>query len=197
MNIAILTAAGSGTRMGQNIPKQFINVYDKPIIVYTMEAFQSHPSIDKIIVVCKEGWHEILKAYAEQFNITKLLDIVNGGENGQDSIRNGIVRAKEEFDDDDIILIHDGNRPLVTNDIISNNIAKCKEYGNAITAIPCVEVVCKSNDKISSKEHIDRDTLLRTQTPHAFKLGELYQAHMEALEIGITDCAATNALYID
>jgi 2-C-methyl-D-erythritol 4-phosphate cytidylyltransferase len=183
--------------MGQDIPKQFINVYDKPIIVYTMEVFQKHPNIDGIVVVCKEGWLDILRAYANQFNITKLIDVVKGGETGQESIINGLKRVVEDYNDDDIVIIHDGNRPLVTEEIISDNIAQCIEYGNAITAIPCVEVMCVSDDKIESTEHIDRNRLLRTQTPHSFKLGEVWKVQQEAIKKGITDCAATNALYID
>ena len=95
MNIAILTAAGSGTRMHQEIPKQFINVNDKPIIVYTLEAFQKHPEIDEILVVCKDGWDQILKSYARQFNISKLKYVVPGGKNGQDSIRNGLFELRK------------------------------------------------------------------------------------------------------
>ena len=88
MNIALIIAGGVGARMNQDIPKQFLNVYDKPVIIYTLEAFQNHPNIDAIEVVCLEGWHDILRAYAKQFGITKIENIVNGGPNGQDSIRN-------------------------------------------------------------------------------------------------------------
>lgn len=89
-NIVLIIAGGVGARMGQDIPKQFINVYDKPVIVYTLEAFQKHPSIDAIEVVCLDGWHDVLWAYAKQFGIAKLENIVSGGKNGQDSIRNGL-----------------------------------------------------------------------------------------------------------
>ena len=92
-NIVILTAAGVGSRTGQDIPKQFIHIENKPLIVYTMEAFENHPSIDGIIVVCLDGWHDILRAYAKQFNITKLVDVVSGGATGQESIKNGVMRA--------------------------------------------------------------------------------------------------------
>lgn len=104
MNIALILAGGSGQRMHQDIPKQFINVYDKPVIIYTLEAFQNHPDIDAIQVVCLDGWHEILLAYAKQFNITKLVGIVSGGINGQASIKNGIFAIKEKFSEDDIVL---------------------------------------------------------------------------------------------
>ena len=123
--IAIIIAGGSGKRMGQDIPKQFLNINDKPVIVYTMEAFQKHPNIDAIIVVCIKGWEEILKAYAKQFNITKLVDVVEGGDCGQASIKNGLMRAKQSYSEDDIVLIHDAIRPMVSEEIISDNIAKC------------------------------------------------------------------------
>ena len=139
--IAIIIAGGSGKRMGQDIPKQFINVGEKPIIVYTLEAFQKHPSIDNIIVVCIDGWHDILSAYAKQFNITKLCSIVSGGNCGQESIKNGLDEAARLFDKDDMVLIHDAIRPMVSNDIISDNIAKCKLYGNATVVAPCTTVV--------------------------------------------------------
>ncbi|MDC7236182.1 MAG: 2-C-methyl-D-erythritol 4-phosphate cytidylyltransferase, partial [Sphaerochaetaceae bacterium] len=95
MNIALIIAGGNGQRMHQDIPKQFINVEDKPVIIYTLEAFQRHPDIDSIFVVCLDGWHEILSAYANQFQITKLKKIVSGGVNGQNSIKNGVLAIKE------------------------------------------------------------------------------------------------------
>ena len=112
-NIAIIIAAGKGNRMGQDIPKQFINVYDKPVLLYTLEGFQIHTQIDAIEVVCLDGWHEILWAYAKQFNITKLKWIISGGETGQESIRNGVYNLEDKCDPDDNVIIHDGIRPLV------------------------------------------------------------------------------------
>ena len=151
MNIALIIAGGVGARMGQDIPKQFINVYDKPVIVYTMEAFQKHPNIDGIEVVCLEGWHEVLYAYAKQFGISKLENIVNGGVNGQDSIRNGLQDiATRHHDDDDIVLVHDAIRPMLSQDIISDNIRVCKQYGNAITVVPCTAAMLKTTISATS-----------------------------------------------
>lgn len=101
MNIALVIAGGSGARMGQDIPKQFLNVYDKPVIIYTLEAFQNHPNIDGIEIVCIDGWHEILSAYCKQFHITKLEHIISGGKNGQDSIRNGVYDLKSRHKEED------------------------------------------------------------------------------------------------
>ena len=128
-NIALIIAGGSGARMHQNIPKQFLTVNEKPVIVYTLEAFQNHADIDAISVVCIEGWESVLMAYANQFNITKLISIVTGGKNGQDSIRNGVFELEKRYTSDDIVLIHDAIRPMVSAEIISDCIVKTQLYG--------------------------------------------------------------------
>lgn len=195
--IAIIIAGGSGNRMGQDIPKQFLNVGEKPVIMYTLEAFQNHPNIDGIIVVCIDGWHEILKSYAKQFNITKLVSVVSGGNCGQASIKCGLDEAKRLYSDEDIVLIHDAIRPMVSEEIISDNIAKCELYGNATTVVPCTTVVLgKTNDEYS-EEVVDRDKLYLTQTPQAFILKDILDAHKEAKEKGITSAVASCSLYIE
>ena len=196
-NIAIIIAGGSGKRMGQDIPKQFLNVGEKPVIIYTLEAFQNHPSIDGIIVVCIKGWENILDSYCKQFGITKLSAIVEGGENGQASIKNGIYKANELYDENDIVLIHDAIRPMVTDDIISNNIAVCSLNGNATTAVDCTTVVLKRTNEKYSQEVVNRDDLLLTQTPQAFVLKDILSAHAEAKEKGITNSVASCALYTE
>ena len=195
MLAALLTAAGSGSRMGQDIPKQFMHVENKPLIIHTMEAFQRHPSVDAIIVVTLPAWTEVLKAYAKQFGITKLKWVVPGGETGQESIRNGLLTLKEELSPDDIVMVHDGNRCLVSDEIISNNLAVYYRYGSAVAAIPCVEAVFRSADGgASSVELIPREQLWRTQTPHTYSLGKLLWAHEEAEKRGIKNSAASCAL---
>ena len=144
-NIALIIAGGVGARMGQDIPKQFINVNDRPVIIYTLEAFQKHPEIDAIEVVCLDGWHDVLKAYAKQFGIAKLENIVSGGLNGQDSIRNGLLDIYKRYNsDDDVVLIHDAIRPMLLPEIITDNIKICREYGNAITVVPCTAAMLKT-----------------------------------------------------
>lgn len=197
MNIGMIIAGGSGQRMHQEIPKQFINVFDKPVIVYTLEAFQRHPDIDAILVVCIDGWHEILWAYARQFGITKLKWVVSGGENGQGSIRNGIEELARHCSEEDIVLIHDAIRPLVSTEIISDSIAKCKLFGSAVTAIPCNEAMLYSEDGSSSEKSIDRSTLKRTQTPQTFSLKKLIWAHRTALERGIVNSIASCTLMVE
>ena len=195
MTVALLTAAGSGTRMGQDIPKQFMHVENKPIIIHTMEAFQNHPSIDAIIVVTIPSWIDVVKAYAKQFNIDKLRWVVPGGETGQESILNGLKALAAELTPDDIVMIHDGNRCMVSSEIISDSLAKFKKYGSAVAAIPCVEAVFRSDDNgNSSTISIPREQLFRTQTPHTYTLGKLLWAHEEASKKGIKETAASCTL---
>lgn len=198
MNIAMLIAGGKGVRMNQDIPKQFLNINDKPVIIYTLQAFQRHPEIDAIMVVCIGGWQTILEAYAKQFNITKLKWIVEGGENGQDSIRNGVEELAKHCSPEDMVLIHDAIRPNLSQEIISSCIATCRVNGSAITVIPCAEAMllrCGTGNE--SAELVDRDSLARTQTPQAFSLGKLVWAHQEALKRGITNSVATCTLMIE
>lgn len=136
MNIAVIIAGGSGQRMGQDIPKQFINVYDKPVIIYTLEGFQRHPQIDAIEVVCIDGWHDVLWAYAHQFNITKLKWVISGGNTGQESIRNGVFNLEGKVGDEDIIVIHDGIRPLVDETVLTDVIMKAQYMGMQLLHCP-------------------------------------------------------------
>ena len=195
-NIAILTAGGTGTRTHQDLPKQFLTVENKPIIIYTLETFQQHPSIDEIYVSCLEGWNAVLEAYAKQFNITKLKRIVTGGATGQESIYNGLKAIKEDNKNTDniVVMIHDGNRPMLPQDVITDNIVKQKQYGSAVTVIPTTEVVFVSKDGIESKDALNRDELWRTQTPHSYKFNELWETHNKAIEDGITNMAASCSL---
>lgn len=197
MNIGLLIAGGSGTRMNLEIPKQFLTVYEKPIIIYTLERFEKHPNIDVITVVCKEGWEGILKSYAKQYNISKLKLVVAGGENGQESIFNGISEIKKHYEDDSLILVHDGIRPMVSEEIISSNIALAKSKGNAITVIPSVEVIAYSENGYSAKRTIPRDQLFRTQTPQTFSLKDLIELHDKAKRQGIDNSLATVSLAIE
>ena len=195
MVVALLTAAGTGTRMGQDIPKQFMHVDNKPLIVYTLEAFQNHPSIDAIICVTLPNWIDVLKAYAMQFNITKLKWVVPGGATGQESIHNGLEKIKEEAGEDVTVMVHDGNRCLVSSEIISNSLAVYKQHGSAVAAIPCVEAVFFSEDNgASSVTSIPREQLYRTQTPHTYDLKKLLWAHDEAAKKNITNTAASCTL---
>lgn len=197
MNIAMIIAGGSGQRMNQDLPKQFLNVYDKPVIIYTLEAFQQHPEIAAIAVVCIDGWETVLSAYAKQFNITKLQHIISAGDTGQASIRNGVYELEKHYDSEDIVLIHDAIRPLVSQEIISDCIVKAKKYGSAITTIPCAEAMLETTDKITASSSYPRENLKRTQTPQAFPIGKICSIHREALKRGITNSVASCTLMIE
>lgn len=197
MNIALIIAGGNGQRMKQEIPKQFLNVNDKPVIVYTLEAFQKHPDIDEIAVVCIDGWHDILKAYARQYKIDKLSWVISGGENGQGSIRNGVFEAERRYGPGDIILIHDAIRPLVSEEIISDCIVQCKSHGSAIVVTPCNTAVLRRTTEELSNEIVPRDMLAMTQTPQAFPIKRIADAHRRALKMGITNSVASCTLMIE
>lgn len=194
MNIALLTAAGSGTRMGQDIPKQFMTIDECPVIIYTMKAFQQCQKIDAIAVICLKGWEVVLKAYANQFGITKLKYIFPGGDSNFHSIRNGLIGLKENgVSMDDIVLIHDGVRPLVSDDIISRNIETCIKFGYAVTGQFCKEVIMEYDDVEKHLKYlsIPREKLVRTQTPHTYKLGFIIAAQDEAIKKGVLDTVAS------
>ena len=197
MNIALIIAGGSGARMHQDIPKQFLTVNERPVIVYTLEAFQRHPEIDTIAVVCIEGWEQVLWAYANQFNITKLKYIIPGGKNGQDSIRNGVYELEKHFSAQDIVLIHDAIRPMVSAEIISDCIRVTARCGSAITVIPCAEAMMQTEDGSISTGSYPRDKLRRTQTPQGFFLGNICEIHRRALKEGITNSVASCTLMIE
>lgn len=191
MNIALLTAGGTGNRMGQDIPKQFMCIDNKPVIIYTLQAFQEHPEIDAIAVVCLSGWEVILQAYANQYRITKLKWIFQGGSSNQESIFNGLSGLKEcGCNDKDIVIVHDGVRPLVSDKIISDNISTCREFGYAVTGLVCKEVIMEIKNGLVLPIEIPRERLVRTQTPHTYHLGDLLAAHKEAAKRGINDTVA-------
>lgn len=199
MNLAIVIAGGSGTRMGLDIPKQFVNIYDKPVIIYTLEGFERHPMIDEIEVVCIDGWHDVLKAYARQFGITKLKRVVSGGKTGQESIRNGVFALEGYLSDDDTVIIHDGIRPLVDKEVLTDVIVTCRKYGNAVTSMPYNEQIFVVDDELSTVKYIPRETIRRVATPQAYKFGKLDKAYHEAFEkkIGIYGSSYTNTMMAD
>ncbi len=199
MNVAVIIAGGSGSRMGQDIPKQFINVYDKPVLVYTLEDFQKHPQIDAILVVCIDGWHDVVKAYSKQFGIHKLKWVVSGGNSGQESIRNGIYALEGICSDDDIVIIHDGIRPLVDETVLTDVIVKCQQYGNAVSSLPYNEQIFVIDDEISTVKYIPRETLRRVSTPQAYKFGKLLWAYKKAFaeKIGIYGSSYTNTMMVE
>lgn len=199
MNIGIIIAGGTGHRLGQDIPKQFIHVYDKPILIYTLEGFERHPQIDAMGLVCIDGWHDVIKAYARQFGITKLRWVISGGETAQESIRNGVFHLEGICRDDDIVVVHDGIRPLVDESVLSDVIIKCQQYGNGVTALPYNEQIFVADDDKSTVQYIPRDALRRVSTPQAYRFQMLDEAYHEAYEkkIGIYGSSYTNTMMVE
>lgn len=195
-NIALIIAGGSGKRMGLDVPKQFVNVKGKPVIIYTLEAFEKLPQIDAIEVVCIKGWEDTLRDYIEKYNISKVKWIVEGGNTGQESIRNGIFNLKEKIENDDNIIIHDAVRPMLDEEIILDVIAKCNIYGNGISSMPYNEQIFIKDDDISTSQFIPRETLRRMVTPQAYKFNLIYSAYKEAFEknIGISESSYANTM---
>lgn len=196
MNVAIIFAGGSGKRMNTVAkPKQFLEFRGKPIIIYTLEIFDNHPDIDGIVVSCIEEWIPYLEKLIRKFEIIKVRTIVPGGETGQDSIYNGLVAAEDLYPADSCVLIHDGVRPLITGQTISDNIAAVRLYGSSITCIPAIEtfVVSKLDGDL---EIPSRKDSLVARAPQSFVLSDILTAHRRAREEGrhnfIDSCSMMN-----
>lgn len=192
MNIAVLLAGGIDPTFKMDIPKQFVNVYNRPIIVYTMEIFQKHPEIDAIMVACLKGWENMVTAYAKQFNIDKLKWVISGGVSGQETSKIAADILMENYKEDDIVILHDAIRPMVTNEIISDSIYTCKKKGMGVASVISMDNVMMTDDGINGKLSISRYAFRRIQTPQTYRLGELYEAHEEALKKGIKGENDTN-----
>lgn len=204
MNVGLIIAGGVGSRMKAKIPKQFMKVDDKEVIFYTLEAFQKSRDIDAIVVVCLHGWKEFLKRGAEEYGITKMLNlpdngIVPGGDSGMHSLRNGMEYLRNNFDEDSIVVIHDAVRPLISQDIITANIAGVKRHGTAITTVPTTEALLQvtPDNPDNSSVVVDRSVIARTQTPQSLRLSKFIWAHEEAVKRGIKDTVATCTLLVE
>ena len=188
MNIAVIFAGGSGLRMHtKSRPKQFLDLNGKPIIIYTLELFDNHPGIDAIVVACIESWIPFLEKQLRKFEINKVVKIVPGGESGQGSIYNGLcaaeayIKSKNVASEDTTVLIHDGVRPLITEETITDNINKVAEVGSCITCIPATEtLVVKQHD--GSLEIPSRADSLIARAPQSFLLSDILTAHRRAID---------------
>ena len=184
MNIAVIFAGGIGRRMNTKaLPKQFLKLYGKEIIVYTLEHFQKHKDIDAIVVACVEDWIPFLEELLEKYQLTKVVKVVPGGETGQDSIYAGIEAAHQiTSDEKSVVLIHDGVRPLIEAKTITDCLECVKENGTAITVAPAIETIIRVNDEECISEVIERSSCLMARAPQCFYLNEIYQAHLKARE---------------
>ena len=199
-NIAIIFAGGSGARMGSGLPKQFLEVTGKPIIIHTLDIFEEHEAIDKIYIACKEEYIPRLKRLIDKFRITKVAGIVPGGTSGQDSIFQAVRLAYDENSADDIVLIHDGVRPHVTVEVINADIACVREHGSAITCTPLFETPVVSTDGVTIEDVPPREHFFTAQAPQCFYLGDVFEAHRKVRAVnpsyeGIVDtCSLMKSL---
>jgi len=199
MNVALILAAGKSVRMKSDYPKQFLEIFKKPVIMYTLETFQLHPEIDAILVVCLDGWHEKLKQMAEASNITKLKWIVSGGETGQESVKLGTIELEKHCQPQDIVVLHDANRPLVSAEIISDCIAVCRKHGTGISSIPVTAAIGITDDKISTNNCLqwNKMGLMTMVKPEAYTMEKMVWAYQEADRRGITDSITYSTMFID
>jgi 2-C-methyl-D-erythritol 4-phosphate cytidylyltransferase len=187
MNIAVIFAGGAGKRMNTvSRPKQFLELNGKPIIIYTLELFDNHPQIDAIVVSCIKEWIPFLRKQLNKFEINKVVDIVEGGETGQLSIYNGLVAAYNLFGGDNVVLVHDGVRPLITQQTITDNIQCVEKNGNCITCIRASETLVVTN-KSGNMQIPSRADSLIARAPQSFMLRDIMFAHTTALKENITD----------
>ena len=201
MTIAIIIAGGSGVRMGYEIPKQFIPVEGKPVVMHTLDNFEHHAEIDAIEIVCLEGWQEEMQRLVRQYGISKVRWIVPGGSSAQESIRNGVFHLDGICSPDDIVIIHDGIRPLIEPFVLTDVIAKCREFGNGVTSMPYNEQIflVDKEQPATSTAYIPRETLRRVATPQAYTFKTLLWAYRKAFEekIGIYGSSYTNTMMVE
>lgn len=198
MNVAIILAGGTGSRVGAGIPKQFIVVQGKPVLAYTLECFQNHKDIDAIELVCHRDWMESAKKILDTYGITKARWLTEGGDSFQTSTINGVFRLKGELSPDDMVVLSFGVSPFTTGDIISDSLDVCAQYGNAIAAEDMVLCTCIKDDEESTTQSILRETLKGFSNPWSFRYGELVDAYEEAQHRGILDTVEphTTSVYL-
>lgn len=198
MNIGIVLAGGSGVRVGSDIPKQFIDIGGKPLIVYTLEAFNKNSNIDYIAVICKKDYEGTLEQWIKEYNLNKIKWIVEGGSTRQQSVENGLKKLQDVCTKEDIVLIHDGARPLITDNIINENIDRAKVYGAINTVIPCTDTIISSTKGDGIEAVPNRSELYQCQTPQSFQYGVICKAHEfaknNALSSATDDCQLVFAM---
>ncbi len=195
---ALIFAGGSGQRMNtRSKPKQFLEMQGKPVIIYTLEHFEYHNQIDEIFIVCIEEWIEELKGMLKRYNISKVTSIVGGGETGHDSIFLGLDAMKDLVNDNDIVLIHDGVRPLINENLITTNIEKTKECGNSITIERQKESVVVCVDENHILDVPDRNHMFSAKAPQTFYYGDIHELYCKAKKSNIKtiDSAHLCSLY--
>lgn len=195
MNIGVIFAGGVGRRMNtKGKPKQFLEVHSKPIIVHTIDIFQNTEAIDAVVVVCVSDWLDYMNNLVERFNLTKVKAVVAGGETGQMSIFKGLEAAEQLATDDAVVLIHDGVRPLINEEVINANIQSVKETGSAVTSVRAKETVVLVNDSSKISEVVDRTRSFIAKAPQSFYLSDILSVERDAISKGITDAIDSSTL---
>ncbi|MCC9855820.1 2-C-methyl-D-erythritol 4-phosphate cytidylyltransferase, partial [Streptococcus agalactiae] len=195
MNIGVIFAGGVGRRMNtKGKPKQFLEVHGKPIIVHTIDIFQNTEAIDAVVVVCVSDWLDYMNNLVERFNLTKVKAVVAGGETGQMSIFKGLEAAEQLATDDAVVLIHDGVRPLINEEVINANIQSVKETGSAVTSVRAKETVVLVNDSSKISEVVDRTRSFIAKAPQSFYLSDILSVERDAISKGITDAIDSSTL---
>lgn len=195
MNIGVIFAGGVGRRMNtKGKPKQFLEVHGKPIIVHTIDIFQNTEAIAAVVVVCVSDWLDYMNNLVERFNLTKVKAVVAGGETGQMSIFKGLEAAEQLATDDAVVLIHDGVRPLINEEVINANIKSVKETGSAVTSVRAKETVVLVNDSSKISEVVDRTRSFIAKAPQSFYLSDILSVERDAISKGITDAIDSSTL---
>ncbi len=195
MNIGVIFAGGVGRRMNtKGKPKQFLEVHGKPIIVHTIDIFQNTEAIDAVVVVCVSDWLDYMNNLVERFNLTKVKAVVAGGETGQMSIFKGLEAAEQLATDDAVVLIHDGVRPFINEEVINANIQSVKETGSAVTSVRAKETVVLVNDSSKISEVVDRTRSFIAKAPQSFYLSDILSVERDAISKGITDAIDSSTL---
>lgn len=196
--VALILAGGLGNRMGKSLemPKQFYKLTEKPLLIHTVEIFEKHPLIDQICIVCLESWEEYLRECLDAFGIKKARWIVSGGSVRQESVFNGLVALEPHCSPDDIVLVHDGVRPFIGDDLITANIEAVKEYGSAMTSNRSSDSLLISKNSADSSEALQRDSVFFVQTPQSYRLGRGLESYREAYRQGIRESINCCELFI-
>lgn len=199
MVTAMLFAGGVGSRMkSDDLPKQFLKVAGKPIIIRTIGHFEKHPEVDDIVIACKEDWIDYLNGLIDDYGIKKVRAVIPGGENGYQSIHNGVLEtAKVATNPDDIILICDGVRPMLSEELISNCIRITKECGTAVPVTPSIDSLLYSEDGETCGKSYKRSSMYVTQAPQGYTMEKILWAHNEAEKRGITNPVSSSELFIE
>lgn len=183
MNYALIFAGGTGQRMkSKDTPKQLLKVHDKEIIIHTLEHFEKHSNIERIVVVFNNDYIDYMNKLIEKYNFKKIVSVVSGGKTGQQSIYNGLVELSKFAENDDLVLIHDGVRPLINKKLIDDNIEVTLKYGNSISSTPAIETVLLTNSNFEVSNIIDRTNAMYGRAPQTFKFGQIFEAHQKSIE---------------